>query len=170
MKKLVKISPLLAVLLLGACATVPEGPSVMSLPGTGKTFDDFRADDMVCRQYAQEQTGTDPNKASTDAGVKTAALTTVVGAAIGALADGNRGAGSGAAMGLMMGSAVGAGTGQSSGMSVQRRYDNAYVQCMYAKGNKVPVSGQLQSAPAPVSGAPVAPSAGTLYPPPPPNR
>lgn len=30
----------------------------------------------------------------------------------------------------------------------QRRYDYAYVQCMYVKGHKVPVPGQFTSAPA----------------------
>ncbi|HKW93428.1 MAG TPA: glycine zipper family protein [Methylomirabilota bacterium] len=45
---------------------------------------------------------------------------------------------------------------------VQRRYDNAYVQCMYAKGNQVPGR-------APAQAAPPAPPAGPP-PPPPPNR
>src|SRR5439155_608408 len=39
-------------LLLGACATVPTGPSMMVLPGTGKPFDQFQADDAACRQWA----------------------------------------------------------------------------------------------------------------------
>ena len=43
--------------LLGACAYLPTGPSVMALPGTGKSFDQFRADDGSCRQYAFEQSG-----------------------------------------------------------------------------------------------------------------
>ncbi|HDR9525946.1 TPA: hypothetical protein QDC08_005274, partial [Burkholderia stabilis] len=43
--------------LLGACAYMPVGPSVMALPGTGKSFDQFRADDGSCRQYAFEQSG-----------------------------------------------------------------------------------------------------------------
>src|SRR5258706_232490 len=42
---------------LGACAVVPNGPSVMALPGTGKTFDQFRADDGSCRQFAFQQVG-----------------------------------------------------------------------------------------------------------------
>jgi hypothetical protein len=29
---------------------------------------------------------------------------------------------------------------QGSGWEVQRRYDNAYQQCMYAKGNQVPTA------------------------------
>ena len=47
-----------ATLLLAACATVPpSGPSVMVLPGSGKTFDQFRSDDFTCRQFADGQIG-----------------------------------------------------------------------------------------------------------------
>ncbi|KRT73262.1 MAG: hypothetical protein XU13_C0015G0046, partial [Candidatus Rokubacteria bacterium CSP1-6] len=42
---------------LTACATVPTGPSVMVLPGSGKNFEQFQADDAVCRQWAAQQTG-----------------------------------------------------------------------------------------------------------------
>ena len=42
-----KFSPLLALLALGACTTLPTGPSILALPGTGKSFDQFRADDAV---------------------------------------------------------------------------------------------------------------------------
>ncbi len=38
-------------------------------------------------------------------------------------------------MGLLAGSAIGAGESSRSGYSIQRRYDVAYEQCMYAKGN-----------------------------------
>jgi hypothetical protein len=62
----------LAIVLLGGCASIPSDPSVMVLPGTGKTFEQFQTDDAVCRH------------------------------------------------------------------SVQGRYDIAYRQCMYAKGNQVP--------------------------------
>jgi hypothetical protein len=35
-----------------ACASSPTGPSVLVLPGTGKSFEQFRADDARCRQIA----------------------------------------------------------------------------------------------------------------------
>ena len=35
-----------AVLLLGACADMPNGPSVMALPGTSKSSDQFRDDEL----------------------------------------------------------------------------------------------------------------------------
>ena len=70
-----------AVLLLAACVTVPEGPSVMVLPGSGKSFDQFQVDDYTCRQYAKQSIGgTNAQQAATESGVKSAA----VGAAVGA--------------------------------------------------------------------------------------
>lgn len=41
---------LISVFLLNACSTMPSGPSILVLPGTGKNFDQFRNDDLVCRQ------------------------------------------------------------------------------------------------------------------------
>jgi hypothetical protein len=42
----------LTVLLAGACASAPTGPSVLVLPGEGKSHEQFRADDARCRQPA----------------------------------------------------------------------------------------------------------------------
>jgi outer membrane lipoprotein SlyB len=172
MSKLLRVSPLLALLLLGACTTIPVGPSVMALPGSNKSFDQFRADDADCRQYAQHQVGgATANENAIDSGVKSAATGAVVGALAGAAIGGGQGAGVGAGVGLLAGSAAGAGAGQVSGYGAQRRYDNAYVQCMYAKGERVPVSGQMMSAPARSanpSGAHAPPPPPPGYPPPPP--
>src|SRR6266581_2051262 len=56
--KLLRFSPLLVgALLLGACVSMPKGPSVMVLPGSGKSFDQFRYDDVECRQFADFQIG-----------------------------------------------------------------------------------------------------------------
>ena len=49
------IGLLIVVPLLGACATVPTGPSVMVLPGGGKSFEEFQGDDGVCRRFAYQQ-------------------------------------------------------------------------------------------------------------------
>lgn len=161
MSKLFRLSPLAALLLLGACTTIPTGPSVMAMPGSSKNFDQFRRDDADCRQYALSQIGgATANDTALDSGVKSAALGTVVGAAAGAAIGGRDGAGVGAGMGLLAGTAAGANAGQVSGYGAQRRYDNAYIQCMYAKGERVPVSGQM----APAYGSPPA----SAYPPPPP--
>jgi hypothetical protein len=167
-----------ALVALSACATLPSGPSVMAMPGSGKGFDDFRADDAVCRQFALEQSGgATANEASVNSGVESAAVGTAVGAAAGALVGGHEGAGSGAAAGLLVGALSGAGAGQASGYATQRRYDNAYVQCMYAKGNAVPVAGQRvqarryqqQMPPPPPPGTVPLPASGGFPPPPPPD-
>lgn len=34
------------------------------LPGTGKSFEQFQSDDLACRQWASQQTGTTPERAS----------------------------------------------------------------------------------------------------------
>ncbi|RAR65144.1 OmpA family protein [Paraburkholderia unamae] len=142
--------------LLSACAVVPTGPSVMALPGTGKTFDQFRADDFNCRQFAFQQVGgVSTNQAATASGVGSAVVGTALGAAAGAAFGGGQGAAIGAGAGLLAGSAVGMGNAQGSSWDVQRRYDYAYLQCMYASGNRIPAPGnmvmtqpqQFQSAP-----------------------
>ncbi|MGB5080920.1 MAG: hypothetical protein WBO23_09270, partial [Burkholderiales bacterium] len=69
-------------LAVGACASIPSGPSVMVLPGTGKSFDQFRADDFDCRQFAHYQVGgKEAEQAAGDSVAKSAALGTAVGAA-----------------------------------------------------------------------------------------
>jgi hypothetical protein len=45
-------------LTLGACAGVPRGPSVMVLPGGGKSLDQFQADDTACRPWAAQHVAT----------------------------------------------------------------------------------------------------------------
>ena len=91
----------------------------------------------------------------------------VLGAAVGALAGGHSGAGVGAAMGGFTGAAVGSDQSSQTVYGAQRRYDIAYQQCMYAKGNQIP--GQYhagyRSAPAPVPAAPPRPPAGIQPPP-----
>ena len=136
-----------ALLALAGCVSVPNGPSMMSLPGSGKSFDQFRMDDYDCRQYASVQAGgTTANQAAVDSGVKSAAVGTAVGAAAGALMDGSHGAGVGAGIGLLTGALAGSGAANASSYSLQQRYDIGYTQCMYAKGHKVPVSGHFASA------------------------
>jgi hypothetical protein len=45
-----------AAVLTSSCASTPTGPSVMVLPGTGKSFEQFQADDARCRQAATANT------------------------------------------------------------------------------------------------------------------
>jgi len=132
-----------AVLVMGGCATLPPGPSVLVLPAPGKTFEQFQADDYVCRRWAESQIGMSAQETANESTVKGAAVGTAIGAGAGALigaATGNAGAGAaiGAGSGLLVGTASGAGAGREYGWQAQQRYDNAYVQCMYSKGNDVP--------------------------------
>ena len=135
----------LVLLAVGGCATYPSGPSVMVLPAPGKSFEQFQVEDAICRQWAGQQIGMPPEEIANQNTVSGAAVGTVLGAGVGAAigaASGNPGAGAaiGAGSGLLVGTAAGADAGQMSGGEAQRRYDIAYQQCMYAKGNQLPGS------------------------------
>jgi hypothetical protein len=138
-----KFPALLVLLALSGCATLPSGPSVMVLPAPGKPFEVFQSEEAVCRRWAEQQVGTNPQEAYEQNAVTGAAVGTALGAGIGALlgaAAGNPAAGAaiGGGSGLLMGTATGVSNGEGYGYSAQRRYDNAYVQCMYASGNQIP--------------------------------
>lgn len=172
MKREVKIiaAALAGLVLVAGCATVPTAPSVMALPGNGRSFESFRFDDGDCRQYASQQVG----GASNDAAVRSAVVGTAIGAAAGAIIGGSQGAGVGAGTGLLFGSAVGAGSQYDANYGSQRHYDAAYVQCMYAKGHRVPVPAaygrawtQAPSEAAYTSHTPPPPPPGSPPPPPP---
>jgi len=128
---------LLPVLALTACTTVPVGPSVAVMPGYGKTFDQFTADDVLCRQYAGNQISPAVS-AGNDSAVESGIVGTVVGAVAGGAIGGRQGAAVGAGGGLLVGTAAGVSSSQYAGYSAQRRYDISYEQCMYSKGNSVP--------------------------------
>jgi hypothetical protein len=155
--------------LLAACTTTPTGPSVLVLPGTGKSFDQFRSDDFECRNFAFNQIGgaTAANTAA-NSGVTSAAVGTVVGAAAGAAIGGSHGAGVGAGTGLAFGSLAGTGAANESVSNAQQRYDFGYEQCMYAKGHRIPVYGSYSSGQHMQSSGSSGPSGGSFYPPPPP--
>ncbi|HWI98466.1 MAG TPA: glycine zipper family protein [Burkholderiales bacterium] len=103
-----------AVLLLSACGSTPlYGPGVLVLPGSGKSFDQFRSDEHDCRGYAQAQLNDQE---------------------------------------------------EDSAGPLQRRYDRAFLQCMYAKGHKIPVGSRYSDSTESVQSAGV-----TARPPPPPS-
>jgi hypothetical protein len=131
----------LSAALLAGCATMPDGPGVLVLPGSTKSFDQFRADDGECRNYATVQIGgKSAQQAANQSAATSAAVGTAVGAGVGGLVGGGQGAAIGAGVGLAGGSMVGADTSHAAGRSTQQRYDFAYQQCMYAKGHQVPVA------------------------------
>jgi uncharacterized protein YcfJ len=162
------ILPLLAALGLGACATAPVGPTVMVLPASNKPFDQFQAEDNACRQWALNQSGMGgPSQA--DSTVTGAVLGTIIGgaagAALGAL-GGNPalGAAVGAGFGAVGGTATGANAAGARSWDAQRRYDIAYQQCMYARGNQIPCVARPRSAYGPPPPPPPPPSTGQRVP------
>jgi uncharacterized protein YcfJ len=160
--KLVPLSALAAALLAAGCTSIPTTPSHMALPGTGKPFEQFRADDGSCRQYAYDVVGgRTAEQAQVDSGVKSTVAGAAIGALIGAAVGGGHGAAVGAGVGGGAGALAGVGAADASGYAAQNRYDQAYTQCMYGKGHRVAVSGRM---------APRYQAAGGYYPPPPPPQ
>lgn len=165
-----RVAVLVASLILtGGCTTIPTGPSMLVLPGSGKSFDQFRVDDRICRDYALAQIGGKPSsEAAIDSGVASAVVGTAIGTAAGAAIGGSRGAGVGAGTGLLIGSAAGVGASEGSFYANQRRYDIGYQQCMYANGHRIPVTGQFTTESARNVEAPPPPPPPPGAPPPPP--
>ena len=104
---------LVAAVVLAGCPSAPTGPSVMVLPGTNKSMEQFQADDARCRQAGAAELQREKG-------------------------------------------------GQ---VSAQKRYDMAYLQCMYAQGNQIPMSRPGYSTP----GASAPATSTTVSPPPPPS-
>ena len=161
---------------LGGCVTVPTGPAVMGLPGQYKPFDQFRADDLECRQYAYAAVGGAGEAAANTAAAQAvggALLGAAVGAAIGsASGQAGQGAAIGGGTGLLFGSAAGSNVAGASSYQLQQRYDGAYMQCMYAKGNQIPTRGaSYPPMYGNAQGGPYGPpAAGSQLSPPPPPR
>ncbi|WP_297325337.1 hypothetical protein [Nitrosomonas sp.] len=154
---------------LTACVNLPTGPSVMTLPGSGKSFEQFRYDDYDCKRYAYEQVGGQtPRQAAQSSGIESAAIGAGLGAATGAAIAGGGGAAVGAGVGLLGGGLVGSGTASTSAYVNQQRYDISYIQCMYAKGHRVPISGRITDDAPASSNRNIAPPPANFNPPPPP--
>lgn len=133
---------LAALSVLCGCVSVPQGPTVAVMPGSGKSLAQFSADGSDCQQYAQASVA-GPSKAAYDQSAANAVGGAAVGAAVGAMlgaVTGQAGAGAawGAGTGLLFGSASAGNAGYASSYALQRQYDTAYMQCMYTHGNQVP--------------------------------
>ena len=129
-----------AALGLSACVVIPTQPTVAVMPAPYKPFDVFRSDDQTCRSFAQQQLGGQTAGGALNDGTATGAATgAALGAASGALiGQSGSAAGVGAGVGLLVGAAAGSDYGGQSAYGLQRHYDIAYQQCMYAKGNQIP--------------------------------
>jgi len=149
-----RVAVLAGALALGGCVSVPQGPTVAVMPGSGKSLEQFSTDSGTCKQFAQASVSGASQHAQ-DQAATNAAGGAAVGAAVGALlgaATGQAGAGAawGAGAGLMWGGAAAGNSGAASSYTLQRQYD--YMQCMYTRGNQVP--GQVARRSAPFQGAP----------------
>lgn len=142
---------LLTSLLLNGCASAPMGPTALVMSAPGKPFDVFAQDQTTCKQFA----GGEVNGGATVSNLKqfgAAAVATALGAGLGAAVRNRRGAEIGGAMGAIAG-ASGAAYGSARDQNgLQGRYDLAYTQCMYSKGNQI--AGMTRSAPRLAYGAP----------------
>lgn len=122
---------------LSACVSIPNAPTVAVMPAPNKPMEVFQQDDFACRNYAQQTVGVN----ASDAAAQNVAGGVVVGATLGAIAGaalgGRHFANDTAVFGAMMGGSMGANSGAYVGYDVQRRYNMAYSQCMYSKGNQV---------------------------------
>jgi hypothetical protein len=125
------------VLFLSACAEMPVGPSVAVMPGPNKPFDVFVQEDQLCRGWAAHSIGLPGHDAAAQAMVGSTVAGAAIGAIAGAIAGGDRNVRAGAAMGTVVGAAAGSGQAATTSWQSQRRYDVAYQQCMYSKGNFV---------------------------------
>jgi hypothetical protein len=121
------------------------------MPAASKPFEIFMQDDALCRSWASHAIGVPGHDAAAERMLGSTIAGAAIGAAIGAAAGGHHGAGPGAAFGGAIGATQGSVMAQAEAGSAQRRYDIAYLQCMYAKGNAVPVGGGYQAAPAAAS-------------------
>jgi hypothetical protein len=156
----------LALLACAGCATPhPMGPRVSVMPAPGKPFEMFVAEEHECRQYAEQSLGLTSDAAASKSFAGSAVAGTAIGTAAGALLGGRDGAAVGAGVGLLAGSAAGSNQAAYSSRDAQWRYDNAYKQCMYAKGNQVPGYQFQQPATPPPHGGAV-----PYLPPPPPRQ
>ena len=77
MRNVRNVLTVMMLLAVAGCATVPAGPSVMVMPAPGKSFEQFQADDAICRQWSAQQTGLSPQQVANQ--------DTVTGAAVGTL-------------------------------------------------------------------------------------
>ncbi|MDE2475713.1 MAG: glycine zipper family protein [Alphaproteobacteria bacterium] len=153
-----------AIVMLAGCATRPLGPTVQVFPSPNKPFDVFQRDQFECGQYASAQVAGGAEAVNNNA-VATTAVGTVLGLALGAATGSGRVATAGAVTGGVIGGAIGANETARGQAGLQGRYNIAYSQCMYSRGNQVPGFAYAAPPPPPPGYYPPPPAGG--YPPPP---
>jgi uncharacterized protein YcfJ len=102
------------------------------LAGSAAMAQNPYADDLACRQYADQAVAPLQAQANTNT-VGSALLGAGLGAALGAAVGGGRGAGIGAASGAIVGTGAGAANAQASGGYIQQQYNAYYYSCMQSR-------------------------------------
>ena len=143
--------PSLLVASLAGCAITPIGPTARVLPAAGKPFEVFQADQIQCRQFAEGQVD-GGSLVSRLEEFGTLAGGTVLSAGAGYAFGRTRGAEIGAALGALGGAGSAVGGAMADQRGLQSRYDLAYTQCMYARGNQVPMGSRTAAAAGPAPG------------------
>jgi hypothetical protein len=118
------------------------GPLVQVMPSPHKPFPVFLADQQECKTFSQDQVDGQASLANRGA-AGGALLTTGIGGATGGLIGWTVGTpGTGAIVGASSvatgATASGIDVSRTANAGIQTQYDNAYVQCMYARGHQVP--------------------------------
>ena len=110
--------------LIAGCAATPAAPTVGVMPGPGKAFATFQADNAACKEFATGQVQGQAD-ASNQRAVGAALLTTVLGTGLGAAVGGAAGsAGAGAASARPPGQAVAPPWGQTTVRPIRRPYSS----------------------------------------------
>jgi hypothetical protein len=158
------ITGLLTIALASGCATEPMGPAARVMPAQGKPFEVFAAEQATCKQFAQSEVGGGAMLSNLQE-LGAAALSTALGAGMGAaipIHNHARGAEIGGSLGAMTGTMLASRGAARDQQGLQGRYDLAYTQCMYARGNQVAAAapGPARMASGARGGYPTAPGAG----------
>jgi hypothetical protein len=101
-------------------------------PGAQQAVSGFTEDDVICRNFANNQVASTAQQASS-AIVGSAVVGTLLGAGLGAAIGRGPGAAIGAASGAIIGTGTAANGRAWSQMCPQQRYNIAYMQCMYSR-------------------------------------
>lgn len=136
-KIIIAVAVMIGAVTVAGCATEPSGPSVAVMPAANKPFEVFASEQAGCESYASQQVAGQAEKANRGGVVRTL-ITSALGAGLGGAIGGGNGAVIGAASGGLLGAARGHAQDSRAADGIQRRYDIAFEQCMYAKGNQVP--------------------------------
>lgn len=124
--------------IISACASMPDSPHVNVLPAKGVTLEQFRRDDLQCREFAQDQISNDISNKSAMETLTDIAIGSAVGALAGqAIGHNTHGTVTGLAIGAGLGLATGAYQAHQSSEEAQKHYDSAYQQCMSIKGHVI---------------------------------